>query len=169
MAPTLTALVALAAFAPTEDFDLDHLINVDRPSTMVRAGMDPDLESHFTVREDTPALAAWLREHVVGENDVVITGYHSLDFYYAEPMSFYVDYREPDFSAWSCQRGAVERWGNQPLLYTSEAVEAAIPEGGRAFLVVYDYQRDRLLAELAVDATVAWSDGLVYVLEVSRV
>jgi hypothetical protein len=168
LAPTLTAVVALIAFVPTEDFDLDHLLNMDRPSTMVRAGMDPDLESHFTVREDTPALADWLREHVVDETDVVITGYHSLDFYYAEPMFFYVDYREPDFSAWSCRGGAIERWGNQPLLYTSDAVEAAIPEGGRAFLVVYGYQRDRLLAEIALEATVAWSDGFVYVLEVSR-
>jgi hypothetical protein len=83
-------------------------------------------------------------------------------------MFFYVDYREPDFSAWSCRRGTIERWGNQPLLYTSAAVEEAVPEGGRAFVVVYDFQRDRLLDELTVDARVVWSDGLIYVLEVGR-
>ena len=168
MAPTLTAAAALGAFVPTEDFDLDHLLHVDRPSTMVRAGMDLDLESHLTIREDTPALAGWLREQVVSADDVVITGFHSLDFYYDGPTYFYIDYRDPDFRAYSCLRGTIERWGNQPLLYTTAGVEATIPEGGRAFVVVYDYQRDLLLDELTLDSSVVWSDGLLYVIEIGR-
>ena len=47
----------------------------------------------------------------------------------------------------SCRRGTLERWSNKPLLYTVEALKAAVPAHGRAFLVVFD-DGGRLLDEL---------------------
>jgi hypothetical protein len=53
-------------------------------------------------------------------------------------------------------------------LYTIEALEDAIPVGGRAFVVVFD-DGGRLLSELSgVSAEVVWSTGGLQIIRIAR-
>ncbi len=102
------------------------------------------------------------------DQDVVITGYHVLDYYYPNVAYFFVDQRDEAFGEWSCHRGTTERWTNKPMLGTIEALEGAIPERGRAFLVVFD-DGGRLLSRLSgMNARTVWLDRGILVIQIER-
>jgi Dolichyl-phosphate-mannose-protein mannosyltransferase len=169
VAHAVTTVSAFGVFAVTEDFDVDHLLHVDQPSVFARAGMSANLATHFVGHADDRALVRWLDANVVPGRDIVIAGYHVLDFYYANIAYFFFDYRDEVFAQSSCRRGTVERWTNKPLVYTVEALEAAVPARGRAFLVVFD-DGGRLLSELAgVNAKIVLSQGGLRVIQVERI
>jgi hypothetical protein len=159
---------AFAVFAVTEDFDLDHLLHVDRADVLLRAGMSANLATHYVGRGDDPALVRWLDANVVPGRDIVITGYHVLDYYYPNVAYFFVDDRDEAFGQWSCHRGTIERWTNKPMLYTTDALESAVPERGRVFLVVFD-DGGRLLSELSgARPKVVWSTPGLQIIEIER-
>jgi hypothetical protein len=157
-----------AVFAVTEDFDVDHLLHVDRKDVLMRTEMSPNLSTHLVGHGDDGALVRWVEGHVVPGRDVVITGYHVLDYYYPNVSYFFVDHRDESFGQWSCRRGTTERWTNKPMLYTVEALEAAVPERGRVFLVVFD-DGGHLLSELrGMSANIVWSKGGLRIIEIER-
>jgi hypothetical protein len=167
-ANALAGVSAFGVFVTTEDFNVDHLLHMDRPSAAMRAAMSGSLAEHFVGRGDDSALVGWLDASVVPNRDIVITGYHVLDYYYPNVAYFFVDERDDAFGEWSCRRGTIERWTNKPMLHTIDALEGAIPEGGRAFVVVFA-DGGRLLSELSgVSAQVVWSTLGIQVIRIER-
>ena len=167
-ANALAGVSAFGVFVTTEDFNVDHLLHIDRPSAAMRASIPDKLVEHFVGRGDDAALVRWLDASVVPNRDIVVTDYHVLDYYYPNVAYFFVDHRDPAFAEWSCRRGTKERWTNKPMLYTIEALERAIPEGGRAFVVVFD-DGGRLLSELSgVSAEVVWSNPGIQIIRIER-
>ncbi|MGH8322686.1 MAG: hypothetical protein ACRETD_02635, partial [Steroidobacteraceae bacterium] len=168
-APALAAGIALGGFALTEDSSRNFLLHVERAETAGGAGGgDPNMAAHLVIRPDTPAMASWLTEHVARGRDIVISGYHSLDFYYPHINYFFVDWREDNFTQWACKGGALERWSNTPLLYTEAAIGSRIPPHAHAFLVVYADQRQRLVPDLArFGARVVWAGDAVSIIELN--
>lgn len=167
-APLLAAGLVLCAFAATEDFDRRFLFDVEHAAGVTPVGEDPNRASHLVIRADAPAIASWLREHVARGRDVVISGYHSLDFYYSGVDYFFADWHQETFYEWACRHGTEERWTNRPLLYDETALAERVAAHPHAFLVVYSDQGQRLLQDLARFAPrLVWSSDSVAVIELS--
>jgi hypothetical protein len=164
MAAGLTTVVALGGFALSEDFRPGHLLRIDSPAVTFRIGLPQDVQSHLVIRDDHRTLARWLQQNVPGDA-VVINGVHGFDHYYRGINYFYVNLRDPNFPQWSCRRGTVERWGNYPLLYSSNALSTAIGTKP-AYLITFGYDSERLLKSLAaLHPRVAMTQGEIIVVE----
>jgi drug/metabolite transporter superfamily protein YnfA len=164
-ASVLTATAALAGFALTEDFQPQHLLHIDSPQETFRLRMTPAMEEHLIIRTDYRAVAHWLQQHKT-DDTTVINGVHGLDHYYNGIDYFYVEENNPNFPTWSCRKGTVERWGNYPLLYTTEALAAKLSEKPKAYLVAFSYDQDQTLASLAaLHPRVAMATGDVIIIE----
>jgi hypothetical protein len=166
LANAVAGALAFGIFVPTEDFDVHHLLHIDDPH--IYADISPNLAAHYVPHGDALALVRWLEAHVVPGRDVVIAGTPVVDFYYPNVAYFFYDPRDPMFRQSSCRRGTLERWSNKPLLDTAEAVKAAVPAQGRAFLVVFD-DNGRLVNELAdMNAQIVADMGGVNVIQVEH-
>jgi hypothetical protein len=169
VAATATASVlALGGFALSEDFQPSHLRHVDHPSILYRSQMSVAKQAHYEIREDLHSLASWLRQQSGGDT-VVINGVHGLDVYFPEIDYYHVDQSDPGMVEWSCKRGSIERWGNYPLLYTTEALAQVARHAQRTLLVTFNYDEPALLQQLAAAAPrVLRRQGHVVVLELGK-
>jgi hypothetical protein len=159
-AAVLTSVVGLGAFMLSEDFDLRHLLTIDRPTSIFRSDLNPAQQTHLVTRTNTPALAQWLRLHTAGNGNVVVSAYQSLDYYDPNLDFFYVDRSDFNFESYSCRLGTVERWSNLPLLQSVSALAAVISEHAATYLVTYSSRVGPLLAQLArYHPVVAWQEG----------
>lgn len=130
--------LALGGFALTEDFSPGHLARIDSPEILYRSSMSADLQTHYVSREDNRELANWLRNNIPGDA-TLINGVHGLDIYYPDFRYFHVDETNPDMMGWSCDSGRIERWGNYPLLYTTEALADVATQSTHTYLVTFGY------------------------------
>jgi hypothetical protein len=164
IAVAATSAFALGGFALSEDFDPHHLLYIDTPAETFRVGLAPRQQSHLVVREDYRFIAHWLQQHR-SDAALLINGVHGLDHYYPGFNYFYVDVHDPNFPDWTCGRGTVERWGNYPLLYSVNALVATVTAKRSAYLVAFAYNREQILASLALlHPRVALSDGNIIVI-----
>jgi hypothetical protein len=164
-AGTVSALLIFGGFACSEDFQPRHLAKIDTPPEIFREGMKPAMEEHLVIRTDYRAVARWLQGHR-SDRTTVINGAHGLDHYYPQIDYFFVEETDPNFPDWSCQRGAVERWGNYPLLYTFDALAAKVAAVPKTYLVLFSYDQGRMLDRLApLHPTVAMATGDVIIIE----
>jgi hypothetical protein len=165
LATGLTSAVALGGFALSEDFQPQHLLYVDSPTETFRVGMTPAMQEHLVIRTDYRAIALWLQQHRTGQ-DIVINGVHGLDHYYSGMDYFYVEQSSPNFPDWSCRRGTVERWSNNSLLFSVDALAAKVAANSKVYLVSFSYHQDATLAALAaLHPRVAMSSGDVIIIE----
>jgi hypothetical protein len=161
----LTTIAALGGFALSEDFQPGHLLHIDSPIETFRVGMSGDMQSHLVIRDDYRTLAHWLQKNVPS-NAIVINGVHGIDHYYSGISYFYVNVRDPNFPQWACRNGTLERWGNYPLLYSVDALAAAIKDKPAAYLVAFGYDNRQLLQSLArLQPRIVVAQGGVVILE----
>lgn len=165
-AVTATAsALALVGFGLSEDFQPAHLRYVDSPSILYRSNMNVNKQAHYEIREDLHSLASWLRDNS-GPGTVFINGVHGLDIYFPALAYYHVDQASPGMVEWSCKRGSIERWGNYPLLYTTEALAEVARLAPRTLLITFNYDEPALLRELAgVRPRVVRRQGHLVVLE----
>jgi hypothetical protein len=156
----VTAASVLAAFVLSEDFHLQHLLEIDQPKTIFRAGQTPAQQSHLVVRDDTRLVAAWLRSNAMGKGTVVVSTLQSLDYYAPEVAYFFVARGDFNFESYACQRGTIERWSNRPLLSSVQDLEAIINQNAQTYLVTYADRLGALLPHLSrYHPTVELSSG----------
>lgn len=144
----VTSALALGGFALSEDFEPLHLLYIDSPAETFRVGLSPGMQSHLVIREDYRAIALWLQQNR-SDKQIVINGVHGLDHYYSAIDYFYVDESDSNFPDWTCRRGTVERWGNYPLIYSTDSLAAKVAQSPSAYLVAFAYDRDQIMASLA--------------------
>ena len=157
----LAATVAVCAglFMLTEDFAPRYLLTIDRPGNLLRLHMTPGQEAHLVIRDDTPALAAWLRAHATGDA-IVVSAYQSLDYYDPKVNFFYVDREDFNYASYACRHGTVDRWSNRPLLPSPAALATVIDANSSVYLVTYTTRVGALLTQLArYEPRVAWQSG----------
>ncbi len=161
-------IVALGGFALTEDFRPRHLLRIDSPAEIFRRGMAPGYASHLIVREDTREIARWLTRHASHEGDLVISGYHSLDYYYPRVSYFYSNLHDRIFPELACHAATVDRWSNLPLLYTAAALESKLSTHSRTFLVLFRDRAEKVMSVLAAwQPRIAWSSDLITIVTVA--
>jgi hypothetical protein len=162
-------LIALLAFAVTEDWEPRHLRRVDDPAVIAGEGMRRHYAAHLVRRADIRSLGRWL-DGSAAHADTVISGIAGLDYYYPDIDYMYVDLGNSRFEDWSCRRGTVERWTNLPMLSTQEAVQDRVARSPQSFLVLYQAACKRIESTLTTGlpmhvTRVAWRSVNVCVLE----
>jgi uncharacterized membrane protein len=160
VAAILTALLGLGLFMLSEDFQPRHLMTIDRPATIFRLNMTPAQQSHLVTRDNSPALAQWLRRHAEEDGDVVVSAYQSLDYYYPKTDFFYVERSDYNFESYSCRYGTVDRWSNRPLLQSAPALAALISRASTTYLVTYSARVGPLIEQFGrYHPRVSWHEG----------
>ncbi|HUI60270.1 MAG TPA: glycosyltransferase family 39 protein [Steroidobacteraceae bacterium] len=147
-AATITALLVLAGFALTEDFQPQHLRDIDSEEISLRLGMSQRLTSHYQARTDTRAAARWLMSHAQRPADLVVSSFPGFDFYYPYSDYYLMEDADARFESWSCARGRYVRWSNLPLLRSPVALDAQIATGRRVWLVIETDRLEALLQRL---------------------
>jgi Dolichyl-phosphate-mannose-protein mannosyltransferase len=160
----MTPIVGLGLFMLSEDFNPRHLLTIDQPATIFRHGMTAAQESHLVTRDDTPALAQWLRHHAAS-GDVVVSAYQSLEYYYPKTEFFYVERSDYNFESYACRYGTVDRWSNRPLLQSAQALATLISGTSTTYLVTYSARVEQLIEHLSrYHPSVEWQEGHLAVL-----
>jgi hypothetical protein len=120
-------------------------------------------------RADSRAIAGWLNTHASGPNDLVVSGYHSLDFYYPHVAYFYTDEHDGNFEELACRRGSVDRWSNLPLLYNAGALREQVATRGQAFVVMFSNRIAQLKREAPeLRPAAVWSTQNVSIVQLQR-
>ena len=134
------------------------MLNIDSPEVNFRVKNPGGDEAHLQPRSDPRGAADWLAAHATDDQDLVINGVPTVDFYFSGFDYTYIDWHHSRFQAYACRQGTVERWGNLPLLYTVEAMQAEIEQADRAFLVMDGRRLEEFLQRLAPwQPNVRWS------------
>lgn len=163
----LGALVAFGLYALTEDFQLRHLLAIDRPAALLRTDLSYRLESHVVPRTDVRGAAQWLAAASRDSRALRVSAYPSADYYFADFDFAYLDREGRRFRAYSCSRGTKERWGGLPLIYSMPDLSAKIALAGGAYIVANAEDSALFAKQLAQwKPRVAWraADGEIEVL-----
>ncbi len=160
VAATLTALLGFVLFMLSEDFQPRHLIAIDSPATIFRVNLTPAQQAHLVARDNSPALAQWLRQHAESNGAVVVSAYQSLDYYYPKMDFFYVERSDYNFESYACRYGTIDRWSNRPLLQSPEALAALISASSTTYLVTYAPRVEPLIEQLGIyHPRISWRQG----------
>jgi hypothetical protein len=137
-AGALAVAAVLGWYALTEDFQPNHLRNIDTAEVNFRQNMSPGKRTHYINRTNRRAVADWLLDHADPTTDLIISGngVTGIDFYYPHFDLVYVDPRDHRLGAWSCQQGTIERWTNLPLVYSMSTLQSRISASHRSFFVI---------------------------------
>jgi len=141
--PARTALILPAAatlFVATEDTAVREVRNAAWLHHVPAALLPPTGKGHLIHQADSRSAARWLGTHVNPMHDVVINASPGVDFYYRDFDFAYIDWTQQRFLAYACDRGRRERWGNQRLLYTKEALRDALTSRRRGYVVASSEQ-----------------------------
>ena len=99
----------------SEDFNLNHLINIDSEKVNYRINYTYDQKDHYYPRWDTRTPAEIINKHA-RPSDIIITNEQVNDFYLKRLDYVYVDYRG-NMSGVSATQGKKEIWTNASLIY----------------------------------------------------
>jgi hypothetical protein len=160
-------LLAISGFALTEDCQLRHLLEVDKPAMIFKYNLTPAQQEHLVTRDDTRALAQWLGMHA-RRGDSVVDAVQGLDFYDHALNYFYVDRTDFNFESYSCQYGTRDRWSNLPLLQSAHDIGGVISRHSTTYVVTYSTRVAPLVAGLPqYHPQLAWSQGHLAVIAFS--
>jgi hypothetical protein len=164
LARTAALVVFIGALLFSRDFRIVHLLQVGTPDSAFRFDLPPAQQAHMVIREDSPRLAAWLRVHARPQ-DVVVSAFQSLDYYYPGLAYFYVARADFNFASYACRAGTLDRWSNRPLLQSTAEIAALTAAHGRTFLVTYsDRVADMSTALASYRPELVWQRGHLAVL-----
>lgn len=100
----------------SEDFRLNHLINIDSKEINFRMDYNSALAEHYFPRRDVRSPAEYINRHI-GENDVVISTKRDVE-YYLSKLDYYYEYLHsvelPGILACNAKK---EIWTNANLVY----------------------------------------------------
>lgn len=102
----------------SEDFDLNHVYNIDSEKINFRQGMNRMQKDHYYPRWDVRTPAEIINKNVQ-KDDIVIVTEQINEFYLKKQDYMYEDSRAIDFSGVSILNGTKERWTNSKLIYNN--------------------------------------------------
>ena len=117
----------LLVFAFTEDFNLDHLLNVAAPDSNFRMGKYKIFEDHWYARIDYESPAKFINS-AYSEGDKVIIDDVTISRYLDKPYINYIPIRTPRFLHQSRKQGEEELWTGKPLIYKPGKILELVPE-----------------------------------------
>lgn len=107
---------ALFLFINTDDFKLNHLMNIGSPEINFRMHYNMYKSGHFYGREDFKSPSDFINNNA-NKNDVIISTFTTCSYYLNKLDYVYVDYNNPNFAGISTLNGTKEFWTSSNLLF----------------------------------------------------
>ncbi len=148
-ATPLALLLCVGGFSISEDFQPERLLNIDSAAVNFRLGLNEWQVAHYHPRTDIRGAANWLASNAQ-RGDVIISSFPGLDFYYPRERFFFMERTDPRYEPWACRAGTIERWGNRPLISSLQELDAHVPTGHTAWLVIEPQRAAELAKRLAL-------------------
>ena len=115
----LFVLFITAVFISSEDFNLYHLMNIDRQDVNYRMIYKNRVKVHLYRRWDVLTPTNFVKKNL-SENDKILINENSLKYYLPRVNYFNFDYRNAGFVALTVEEGNKERWSNAKLIYKND-------------------------------------------------
>ena len=113
------ALFLIGFLFLSEDFNLNHLYNIDSKKITFRENFSLAEKVHYYPRWDTRTPAEIINKNIKN-NDIVITNKQLNSIYLNRLNYVYIDYRNSDFAGIYVDDGKKERWTNTNLIYSDK-------------------------------------------------
>lgn len=148
--------IILTVFFLSKDFNLYHLLNIDKQIVNNRMIYDSNFKVHLYRRYDIKTPTDFVKTHME-KNDLIMINENSLEYYLPKVDYFNFDYKHHAFSILTVEKGEKERWSNAKLIYKNDSLinfienrEETIwylifPEGWLTEVDFYDRYREYLI------------------------
>ena len=103
----------------SEDFNLNHLVNIDSKEINYRINFPLVQKIHFYPRWDTRSPSEFINRNA-NDSDIVIINEQVNDFYLNKLDYIYRNYQGVEFPGESVDNGKKERWTDANLIYTNK-------------------------------------------------
>ena len=118
----LLPIFVMGVFACTEDFDVNHYLNINTAEVNYRVNYPGKLQEHYKSRNDNRGPAYFINERLK-DTDTVIIAASAPDFYLDR-----VDYRYKELWLKNFPNHIIcgmehDKWSNAPVLYKKEQIE----------------------------------------------
>lgn len=117
------SLIAVLIFS--EDFQANHLLNIDSKGINFRMNFSLPLTEHYYPRWDIETPAEVVNKESA-KDDIIIINEHICEFYLNRLDYTFKDYKGADFPGESVLNGTKERWTNAKLIYKYSALNQMI-------------------------------------------
>ena len=119
LATTIFILIVISIFVFSNDFSINHLVNIDEKSINFRMDYDKFYKKHIYRRWDIKTPSDFVTRNIK-ENDLIMLNENSPEHYLPRVDYFNFDYKHRAFVALSVEHGTKERWSNAKLIYKNE-------------------------------------------------
>jgi hypothetical protein len=121
---TLSLLVIPILFF-SEDFNLRHLFLIDSREMNYRQNFTLAEKIHYYPRWDTRTPAEFINKNLKND-EIVIINEQVYDYYLNRTDYFYYNYKGPEFTGISVNKGKKERWTNARLIYNTKDLKGLL-------------------------------------------
>lgn len=105
----------------SEDFNINHLNNIDSKEVNFRMDYDSMVERHYYRRYDVKTPAEYVNTHAQN-TDLILINEMVLEYYLDRVDFIFLDYRSNRMRILSTNEGKKERWTNANLIYTTDSL-----------------------------------------------
>jgi hypothetical protein len=113
------ALIVMAAFIISNDFNFYHLLNINKQDVNYRMIYNNNFRVHLYRRWDVVTPVDFVSKNL-RINDLVMINENSMEYYLPRVDYFNFDYKHEAFVALTIEEGKKERWSNAKLIYKNE-------------------------------------------------
>jgi hypothetical protein len=118
-AKVATACIFLFIFIITEDFNLNHVLNIDSAKINFRKNYGHELTRHYIMRRDFKGVAEVIENHAK-DGDLVISAHAAVHYYTKKVNYAFFGYKNKQFRAYTACSGKKSTWTNIDLIYKIE-------------------------------------------------
>jgi len=137
------ASATMFLFSLSEDFELNHLINIDKKEINYRMTYDVSKTYHYYPRIDvkTPAEVINLNSK---PDDIIITCMIATDYYLKRLNYFYCDFISGECRNISACEGAYDRWSKAHLIYSEDQLFGLIQKTDKTIWIITQSENYKL-------------------------
>jgi hypothetical protein len=115
-AKVATACIFISIFFMTEDFNLNHVLNIDSAKINFRQNYSHQLTRHYIMRRDYRGVAEVIEANAQ-DGDVVISAHQTVNYYTKKVNNILFGYKIKQFSSYTACKGKKDSWTNADLIY----------------------------------------------------
>jgi hypothetical protein len=131
------ALICVAGFALSRDFDIHHLVTAGSEEVSLRTGVFEPYAPTWYSRWDFASAASYVDRNIrsTEREEVVVVGLGVVQHYLNTDCALYLDRTDPRFTLVSRVSGTVDLWSGERLLSTTRELQDFTSAADRVWIV----------------------------------
>ena len=114
-----TMIIIFGIFYISNDFNLNHIINIAEPDYNYRLVYNSKMKNHLYRRWDSKTTTDFVKDNM-NPDDIIIINENSLEYYLPKVDYYNFHYKHSAFPAISANSGQNEKWSGSKLIYKNE-------------------------------------------------